>query len=111
LDGSEEATRGFPETQSGTDDGSRGTGGIWSPSSGVPCGPQYGDSGSAARFFYTSKADAGDRLGSKHPTVKPVDLIAYLCRLICPPGGVILDPFAGSGTTGMACVHPHPPAG
>lgn len=62
------------------------------------------DSGSAARFFYSAKADSADRLGSKHPTVKPVDLIAYLCRLITPPGGVVLDPFAGSGTTGMACL-------
>ncbi|KKK91081.1 hypothetical protein LCGC14_2716560 [marine sediment metagenome] len=63
-----------------------------------------GDTGTAARFFYCAKADAGDRLGSKHPTVKPVDLIAYLCRLITPPGGTVLDPFAGTGTTGMACV-------
>lgn len=64
----------------------------------------FGDSGSASRYFYSSKADAGDRLGSKHPTVKPVDLIAYLCRLVTPPGGTVLDPFAGSGTTGMACL-------
>jgi DNA modification methylase len=64
----------------------------------------FGDIGSAARYFYTAKADSDDRLGSKHPTVKPVDLMAYLCRLVCPPGGIILDPFAGSGTTGMACM-------
>lgn len=57
---------------------------------------------SAARFFYSSKADADDRIGSKHPTVKPVDLMQWLCRLITPPGGLILDPFAGSGTTGEA---------
>ena len=63
-----------------------------------------GDSGSAARFFYSAKADKEDRLGSKHPTVKPVDLMAYLCRLVTPPGGLVLDPFAGSGTTGMACL-------
>jgi hypothetical protein len=63
-----------------------------------------GDSGSAARFFYCAKADAGDRLGSKHPTVKPVDLMAYLVRLITPPGGTVLDCFAGTGTTGMACM-------
>jgi DNA modification methylase len=60
------------------------------------------DSGSAARFFYTAKADADDRLGSKHPTVKPLDLIQYLIRLITPKGGVVLDPFAGTGTTGEA---------
>ena len=67
-------------------------------------GARHGDSGSAARFFYTAKADADDRLRSKHPTVKPVDLMAYLCRLVTPPGGTVLDPFAGSGSTGMACM-------
>jgi DNA modification methylase len=67
-------------------------------------GAFHGDSGSAARFFYTAKADAGDRLGTKHPTVKPVDLIAYLARLATRPGGLVLDPFAGSGTTGAACM-------
>jgi site-specific DNA-methyltransferase (adenine-specific) len=64
--------------------------------------PPRGDSGSAARFFYSAKADAEERLGSKHPTIKPVDLKQYLCRLVTPPGGVILDPFAGTGTTGEA---------
>lgn len=62
----------------------------------------FGDGGSAARFFYTAKADAEDRLGSKHPTVKPLDLMQYLVRLITPKGGVVLDPFAGTGTTGEA---------
>jgi site-specific DNA-methyltransferase (adenine-specific) len=61
-----------------------------------------GDSGSAARFFYTAKADAEDRLGSKHPTVKPLDLMQYLVRLVTPKGGTVLDPFAGTGTTGEA---------
>lgn len=56
----------------------------------------------AARFFYTAKADKQDRMGSKHPTVKPVDLMQWLCRLITPPGGTVLDPFAGSGSTGEA---------
>jgi DNA modification methylase len=64
--------------------------------------PFGGDSGSAARFFYTAKADADDRLGSRHPTVKPVDLMQYLCRLVCPKGGTVLDPFTGTGTTGEA---------
>lgn len=63
-----------------------------------------GDAGSAARFFYSAKADAADRCGSKHPTVKPIDLMAYLCRLVTPVGGTVLDPFAGSGSTGMACM-------
>jgi DNA modification methylase len=61
-----------------------------------------GDSGSAARFFYSAKADDSDRLGSDHPTVKPIDLMAWLCRLVTPPGGTVLDPFAGTGSTGLA---------
>jgi site-specific DNA-methyltransferase (adenine-specific) len=39
-----------------------------------------------------------------HPTVKPIDLMRYLCRLITPPGGTVLDPFCGSGSTGMAAL-------
>ena len=61
--------------------------------------------GSAARFFYSAKADVEDRLGSDHPTVKPVDLMAWLVRLITPAGGVVLDPFGGSGTTGLAAMN------
>ncbi|MEM9734257.1 MAG: site-specific DNA-methyltransferase [Pseudomonadota bacterium] len=56
----------------------------------------------AERFFYHAKAEAADRVGSKHPTVKPVALIQWLVRLLTPPGGVVLDPFAGTGTTGEA---------
>jgi site-specific DNA-methyltransferase (adenine-specific) len=83
----------------------------------------------AARFFYCAKASAKDRdegvagvagvaggmsgrrdgsMGSitmrknTHPTVKPTDLMRYLCRLVTPPGGTVLDPFAGSGSTGKA---------
>lgn len=55
-----------------------------------------------ARYFFTAKADSDDRLGSKHPTVKPVDLIQYLVRLVTPPKGTVLDCFAGTGTTGEA---------
>lgn len=62
----------------------------------------FPDVGSAARFFYTAKADAEDRLGSKHPTIKPIDLMRWLVRLVTPKGGLVLDPFAGSGTTGIA---------
>lgn len=43
-------------------------------------------------------------LGNFHPTVKPTDLMAYLCRLVTPPGGTVLDPFMGSGSTGKACM-------
>ena len=69
-------------------------------------GQQYpGESGSAARFFYTAKASKDDRdKGNTHPTVKPTDLMAYLCRLVTPPGGIVLDPFMGSGTTGKAAI-------
>ena len=101
----------------------------------------YGDSGSAARFFYCAKASKADRdegcegLEAKsaadcvdrkagtagmnspragagrtsgnrnhHPTVKPTALMQYLCRLVTPPGGTVLDPFMGSGSTGKAAV-------
>ena len=42
--------------------------------------------------------------GNHHPTVKPTDLMAYLCRLVTPPGGIVLDPFMGSGSTGKAAM-------
>lgn len=93
----------------------------------------YGDSGSAARFFYSAKAGKRDRdegldgflerprptmgngIGAQpdqqlsnnrniHPTVKPTDLMRYLCRLVTPPGGLVLDPFTGSGSTGKGAV-------
>lgn len=63
------------------------------------------NSGGASRFFYCSKAPKNERCGSLHPTVKPLDLMRYLCRLVTPPGGLILDPFLGSGTTAVAAVH------
>jgi site-specific DNA-methyltransferase (adenine-specific) len=59
--------------------------------------------GSAARFFYCAKAQQSEKgENNNHPTVKPVALMKYLCRLITPPNGVVLDPFMGSGTTGIA---------
>jgi DNA modification methylase len=92
----------------------------------------YGDAGGASRFFYVAKADDADRnptlssadrarvrelrragaplpedLAAKvnnHPTVKPVELMRYLVRLVTPPGGIVLDPFAGSGSTGQAAL-------
>ena len=61
--------------------------------------------GDAARFFYCAKASKADRgEGNNHPTVKPTDLMRYLCRLVTPPGGLVLDPFMGSGSTGKAAV-------
>ena len=68
----------------------------------------YGDTGGASRFFYTAKAPTHERPrtddGTAHPTVKPLDLMRWLVRLVTPPGGTVLDPFAGSGTTAEACV-------
>jgi site-specific DNA-methyltransferase (adenine-specific) len=70
----------------------------------APFNGGYLDAGTAARFFYCAKAGKADRAGSKHPTVKPVALLRWLVRLVVPPGGVVLDPFAGSGTTGAAAL-------
>lgn len=77
------------------------------------CTPARGaDSGGASRFFpvfrYEAKAPASERPrlvdGTAHTTVKPLDLMRWLVRLVTPPGGVVLDPFAGSGTTGEAAI-------
>src|SRR5690606_36498530 len=70
------------------------------------------DSGGASRFFYVAKAPKKERPtyetddGRKvaHPTVKPLALIRWLVRLVTPPDGVVLDPFAGSGTTVEAAI-------
>ncbi|QOC56009.1 methyltransferase [Gordonia phage Clown] len=74
----------------------------------------YGDSGGASRFYptfrYEAKAPTSERPnvdGVQHPTVKPLDLMRWLVRLVTPPNGVVLEPFAGSGTTAEACVHEH----
>ncbi len=74
----------------------------------------YGDSGGASRFFpvfrYEAKAPGSERPsvdGAAHPTVKPLDLMRWLIRLVTPPNGLVLDPFAGSGTTAEACIHEH----
>lgn len=63
----------------------------------------HSDAGGASRFFYVAKASKSDRgEDNKHPTVKSTKLMSYLCRLVTPPGGVVLDPFMGSGSTGVA---------
>jgi site-specific DNA-methyltransferase (adenine-specific) len=65
----------------------------------------YLDNGGASRFFYCAKASKTDRgLGNNHPTVKPTDLMRYLCRLITPTNGIVLDPFMGSGSTGKGAI-------
>lgn len=157
-DGSDEVLEHFPETKSGTPGIIRGgnTGAAYGAESRKP-GTQmvgFGDSGSAARFFYCAKAspkernygcdgleervvahnlssnacnrcglrikangsgkkcECGDLLetiqmptrGNYHPTVKPLALMKYLCRLVTPPDGVVLDPFMGSGSTGIAAL-------
>ena len=60
------------------------------------------DEGGASRFFYVAKAPKSERPnvgGVQHPTVKPLAIMRWLIRLVTPPGGTVLDPFAGSGTT------------
>jgi DNA modification methylase len=140
-DGSDEVLELFPETGKST--GGRIGKKQMSNVTNVPAGqyeagdPGYGDSGSAARFFYCAKANKKDRnegldgfaekreadriisdgVGgdnprnrsntpklNHHPTVKPTDLMRYLCRLVTPPNGTVLDPFTGSGSTGKAAV-------
>ena len=62
------------------------------------------NSGGASRFFYIAKASPSERDGSTHPTVKPLDLMKWLVRLVTPPGGLVCDPFGGSGTTAHAAL-------
>ena len=68
----------------------------------------HADSGGASRFFYCAKASSRERrmgldgMMNFHPTIKAIKLMSYLCRLITPPGGIVLDPFMGSGSTGIA---------
>jgi DNA modification methylase len=105
-DGSEDVIAAFPMSGPPCGSAKKGDSQGWiagSPAAQAGSNAAYvGDTGSAARFFYTAKADAEDRLGSKHPTVKPLDLMQWLVRLVTPKGGMVLDPFAGTGTTGEA---------
>lgn len=129
-DGSDEVVSLFPESKGQAGDLRAGIPkipancfGQFGPTSETP---KRGDTGSAARFFYVPKASVADReeglrdggVGASrdggrgntkprfngHPTVKPTELMRYLCRLITPPGGVVLDPFAGSGSTGRGAI-------
>ena len=115
-DGSQEVLDLFPETKSG-DFTQRGQSANTVQPNGWKTGDRNykkfkGDQGSAARFFYVPKASKKDRnegcgeleKGNNHATVKPTALMAYLCRLITPTGGVVLDPYMGSGSTGKAAV-------
>lgn len=63
----------------------------------------YADTGGASRFFYCAKVSKKERgTNNRHPTLKPKALMSYLIKLITPPGGKVLDPFMGSGSTGLA---------
>jgi len=143
-DGSDEVTAGFPNAGGGKFKGptarmrNNGLGlGTDDERHGASVAPDnYGDSGSAARFFYCAKASKADRdegcegmelrlpvdgadkwteqdrrrgegitrqpSRNHHPTVKPTALMRYLCKLVTPLNGIILDPFMGSGSTGKA---------
>ncbi len=66
-------------------------------------GQEHNDSGGASRFFYVAKASKSDKgADNTHPTVKSTQLMQYLIRLVTPVGGTVLDPFMGSGSTGVA---------
>ena len=73
------------------------------------CLPARGfDAGGASRFYYVAKPSQEERnfgAVNKHPTVKPVELMRWLVKLVVPLNGLCLDPFTGSGTTGMACAY------
>jgi site-specific DNA-methyltransferase (adenine-specific) len=140
-DGSDEVVSGFPNTSSGMpgirrkEHATNSMAGRLNVTGEIETG--YGDSGSAARFFYCAKASKSDKdeglekfLAKKvvsfqtgggasgkpsslsagrdteykniHPTVKPTELMKYLCRLVTPKDGIVLDPFMGSGSTGKA---------
>jgi hypothetical protein len=107
-DGSDEVVGLFPANAGasapvkGTEASMASVGAVTGKRDRVP-GAFHADTGSAARFFYCPKASKAERgEGNAHPTVKPVGLMRYLCRLVTPPGGIVLDPFCGSGTTGVA---------
>lgn len=108
-DGSDEVVERFPDAKGqqghvGPQNGARPSVNAYGDfPTRIDCFPR-GDSGSAARFFYCAKASKSDREGSSHPTMKPTALMRYLCRLVTPLGGLVLDPFCGAGSTGKAAV-------
>jgi DNA modification methylase len=106
-DGSDEVLAGFPVLgkSAGGRIGNAGGGNVPNlPTGAFAAGdPGFGDSGSASRFFYCAKSSTEERSeGNNHPTVKPVALMRWLVRLVTPKGGTVLDPFMGSGSTGIA---------
>lgn len=132
-DGSDEVLTTFPDSRSAGNYPSESESRNGVTSFKGKQGPLYADNGSAARFFYCAKASRADRNdgvgggaepavttdatprdcetadwqarnGNHHPTVKPTELMRYLVRLVTPAGGVVLDPFMGSGSTGRGAV-------
>ena len=107
---------GWSKSPTSTGRGKGGQHGTFSPIPAQGKVPAPGDSGGASRFFpvfkYQAKAPAKERPQHtaedgtvvKHPTVKPLELMRWLVRLVTPPDGIVLDPFAGSGTTGEAAM-------
>ncbi len=87
----------------------RGKGGIGQDGHAGQDGPEERyTTGAASRFFYCSKPSTRERdiggVTNRHPTVKSAELMAYFCRLVTPPFGTVLDPFMGSGSTGIAAL-------
>jgi len=104
-DGSEEVVNLFPQVSGSKSGGSNGYHFNKGKKKEGERGGYNEPAGTAARFFYCAKASNSDRgKGNNHPTVKPIDLMRYLIRLVCPVGSVVLDPFMGSGTTGKAAL-------
>jgi DNA modification methylase len=113
-DGSEEATAGMPEDDNGGSaaryfycakaskaDRDDGLGSLQHRTAGECVDREEGSAG-----MQSPRAGAGRTNGARnhHPTVKPTELMAYLCRLVTPPGGIVLDPFMGSGSTGRGAL-------
>jgi len=107
-DGSQEVVELFPNTKAGVAVRHNSGGNTFGGENKKPPMDDigYGDSGSAARFFYCAKASKSERdrgcERNNHPTVKPLALMKYLVKLISREGQTVLDPFMGSGTTGVA---------
>lgn len=104
-DGSEEVVSKFPISSSSPFNGKLDSNNIYGQYNFNKTSGGYADEGSASRFFYCAKSSKSERNKgcelNGHPTVKPVSLMRYLCRLITPPKGTVLDPFMGSGSTGI----------
>ncbi len=114
-DGSDDACAGFPVTDRRVVPQVRvqakarsATATVYGQDNRIRTTPGYADHGSAARYFYCAKASRADRdiggVGNTHPTVKPTALMRWLVRLFTPENGLVLDPFAGSGSTGRAAL-------